>query len=148
MFRSHKTLRMNFVLKQKEWYSPCITSAALTFLSRPLLFVLQAMDMFMSSCTVFVFLSLMEYAVVNIILGDMVDHKAPPDENLLRRVTRKLTVRRPGTPTTRRRVRHLQVFALTLLQINDLQNISETSFFDMLNMKTIKTKAISIFKDY
>ncbi|KAK4288645.1 hypothetical protein Pmani_038333 [Petrolisthes manimaculis] len=62
------------------------------------------MDMFMSSCTVFVFLSLMEYAVVNIILGDMVDQKAPPpDENIIRRVTRKLTVRRPGTPTTRRR---------------------------------------------
>lgn len=68
----------------------------------------------------------MEYAVVNIILGDMVDHKAPPDENLLRRVTRKLTVRRPGTPTTRRRVSHIYDYTLTKFQINDLQFFSET----------------------
>lgn len=57
----------------------------------------------MSSCTVFVFLSLMEYAMVNIILGDMVDHK-PQDENLMRRITRKFTMRRPRTPNSRRRV--------------------------------------------
>ncbi|XP_037087888.1 glycine receptor subunit alpha-4-like [Pollicipes pollicipes] len=34
---------------------------------------IKAIDIFMSSCMVFVFLSLMEYAVVNIILGDFID---------------------------------------------------------------------------
>ena len=33
----------------------------------------QATDMFMSGCTVFVFLSLMEYALVNIVMGDIAD---------------------------------------------------------------------------
>ena len=36
-------------------------------------FPLQAIDIFMSSCLVFVFLSLIEYALVNIILGDIID---------------------------------------------------------------------------
>ncbi|XP_063613876.1 glycine receptor subunit alphaZ1-like, partial [Penaeus indicus] len=31
---------------------------------------IKAIDVFMSSCTVFVFMALMEYAVVNVILGD------------------------------------------------------------------------------
>ena len=34
---------------------------------------MQAIDIFMSSCLVFVFLSLIEYALVNIILGDIVE---------------------------------------------------------------------------
>ncbi|CAL4066208.1 unnamed protein product, partial [Meganyctiphanes norvegica] len=46
---------------------------------------IKAIDVFMSSCTVFVFLALMEYAVVNFILGDKptdtpksaTDHKSP-----------------------------------------------------------------------
>ena len=52
----------------------------------------------MNACTVFVFLSLMEYAMVNVIMGDLVD----ADESLVRRsirsVRRKLTVRRRRTP--------------------------------------------------
>ena len=31
----------------------------------------QAIDMFMSSCTFFVFLSLIEYAFVNVMMGDI-----------------------------------------------------------------------------
>ena len=34
-------------------------------------FVFQAIDMFMSSCTFFVFLSLIEYAFVNVMMGDI-----------------------------------------------------------------------------
>ena len=33
----------------------------------------QAIDMFMSSCTLFVFFSLIEYAIVNVMMGDISD---------------------------------------------------------------------------
>jgi hypothetical protein len=60
--------------------------------------MLQGIDFFMSSCTVFVFCSLMEYAVVNVVLGDLVDS----DESYLRRgmknISRKqANNRRPRT---------------------------------------------------
>ena len=38
-----------------------------------LLLSLQAIDIFMSSCTVFVFLCLIEYAFVNVMMGDISD---------------------------------------------------------------------------
>lgn len=39
---------------------------------------LKAVDAFMSVCTVFVFMALMEYCLVNIVLGDSVGQKATP----------------------------------------------------------------------
>lgn len=45
-----------------------ISQAASSFF---FLFSLQAIDIFMSSCTVFVFLSLIEYAFVNVMMGDI-----------------------------------------------------------------------------
>ena len=36
-------------------------------------FPFQAIDLFMSSCMIFVFLSLIEYAFVNVMMGDISD---------------------------------------------------------------------------
>ena len=38
-------------------------------------FTFQAIDLFMSSCMIFVFLSLIEYAFVNVMMGDISDGK-------------------------------------------------------------------------
>ena len=47
-----------------------VVKARLLFL-KALFHQLQAIDIFMSSCTVFVFLSLIEYAFVNVMMGDI-----------------------------------------------------------------------------
>ena len=60
----------------------------------------QAMDVFMSSCTVFVFMSLMEYAMVNILMGDLL---VDADESVIAKgvktvvtVSKKLSTKKLG----------------------------------------------------
>jgi hypothetical protein len=43
----------------------------------------------MSTCTIFVFFSLMEYALINVIMGDFVDS----DQSMLKRSFRSMTKR-------------------------------------------------------
>ena len=61
-----------FLLKRKSIVNTCMIMCAVPHLP-PHTFPLQAIDVFMSGCTVFVFLSLMEYALVNIVMGDIAD---------------------------------------------------------------------------
>ena len=60
------------VLLIRRWYIDLFSSIQYI----PLIdffFILQAIDLFMSSCMIFVFLSLIEYAFVNVMMGDISD---------------------------------------------------------------------------
>ncbi len=46
----------------------------------------QAIDIFMSSCTVFVFLSLIEYAFVNVMMGDISEVERKDKTSQLRNI--------------------------------------------------------------
>ena len=49
--------------------------------SLPPVSYIKAIDMFMSSCTLFVFFSLIEYAIVNVMMGDISDIERKDKDN-------------------------------------------------------------------
>ena len=78
-----------FLLKRKS----IVNTSMIMYSTSPHYLYLQAIDVFMSGCTVFVFLSLMEYALVNIVMGDIADIEKKKNSGLTNLL---LGVRAPG----------------------------------------------------
>ena len=73
-------------------WRPSIIFMPCTIQTKAQSFLFQAIDMFMSSCTVFVFLSLIEYAFVNVMMGDISEVEQKAKKNHLRNITYQIVL--------------------------------------------------------